>query len=236
MSGTDNLQLTVAWFETAMPDGPLYGDPETLAWSRDFTSIISGSRREGNEKDGCKRGPIAGFRVDPDGRQVRRKLDRVIARCAVALDVETSTETGECPAPSGYCQPPPGPRSGRGRPHSALSPPQENVRYRVILPLAAEVSPDLPAPSDRRRPPRPGGRPRPQQAQRRRLFYLPSCPYGAEHLHQTIVLPGAPLGQWLIDAAQARKAEEDRITAEAQSRRSKTRRTGSPPDSIQPIA
>jgi hypothetical protein len=34
-------------------------------------------------------------------------------------------------------------------------------------------------------------------------------------LHQTIVIPGAPIGQWLTDAAEARKAQEDRIVAVA---------------------
>jgi hypothetical protein len=49
-AAADGLLLTVAWFETAMPDGPAYGDPETTTWGN-FASIFSGSRREGN-KDG----------------------------------------------------------------------------------------------------------------------------------------------------------------------------------------
>ncbi len=206
MSGTDNLSLTVAWFETVAPDGPAYGDPETTTWGN-FASIFSGSRREG-DKDGCNVVPSR-FRLEPD-RQVRRKLDRVIARSAVALDVETNMKTGEVP-------PLPAVTASRLEAlemaailyTSHSHHPETNVRYRVILPLEAEVAPDLPAPQivgdhlglagvlDR------------SKFHAASPFYLPSCPYGAIDLHQTIVLPGAPIGQWLLDAAAARKAQED---------------------------
>jgi hypothetical protein len=209
----EDVRLTVAWFETVTPDGPAYGDPETLAWA-DFASIISGSRREG-QKDGCNLVPSR-FRLEPDGRHVRRKLDRVEARSAVALDVEAHPTTGEVP-------PLPAVTASRLQAldmaaviyTSHSHHPETNVRYRVLLPLAAEVAPDLPAPhivGDRLGLAGVLDRSKFNAAS---LFYLPSCPYGAEHLHQTIVLAGAPLGQWLIDAAEGRKAEEHRVAAEA---------------------
>jgi hypothetical protein len=55
---TDELRLTVAWFATAMPGGPAYGDPETTTWGN-FASIFSGSRREGDKgayQESCVRG------------------------------------------------------------------------------------------------------------------------------------------------------------------------------------
>jgi hypothetical protein len=213
MSGTDDLPLTVAWFETAVPDGPAYGDPETTTWGN-IVGIIAGSRREG-DKDGPNFVPSR-LRLEPDGRRVRRKLDRVEARSVVVLDVETNAKTGEVP-------PLPTVTAGRlqalgmaGIVYTSHSHhPTDNIRYRVILPLEREVPPDLPAPQivgdrlglagvlDR------------SKFNAASLFYLPSCPYDTLDLHQTIVIPGAPIGQWLLDAAAVRKAEEDRIAAEA---------------------
>jgi hypothetical protein len=213
VSRTDSLPLTVAWFETATPDGPAYGDPETTTWGN-IVGIIAGSRREG-DKDGCNVVPSR-FRLEPGGRRVRRKLDRVEARAAVALDVETNAKTGEVP-------PLPTVTACRlqalgmaGIVYTSHSHhPEHDIRYRVALPLEAEVPPDLPAPQivgdrlglagvlDR------------SKFNAASLFYLPSCPYGALDLHQTIVIPGAPIGEWLLDAAAVRKAEEDRIAAEA---------------------
>ena len=64
----DDINLTVSWFETAMPDGPAYGDPETLRWA-DFASIFD-FRREGL-KDGPCLVPSR-FQLEPDGRRVTR--------------------------------------------------------------------------------------------------------------------------------------------------------------------
>ena len=142
MSRTDSLLLTVAWFDTAMPDGPAYGNPETTCWS-EFASIFEW-RREGS-KDGSNVVPSR-FRLEPDGRQVRRKLDRVSARTAVVLDIESNPKTGEVP-------PLPAVAASRvqaldlaavvytSHSHHPTAP-----RYRMILPLEAEVPPDLPAP------------------------------------------------------------------------------------------
>ena len=159
VSHTDSLPLTVAWFETAFPPKgePALGEPETTTWGN-FTSIFAGSRREG-DKDGCNFVPSR-FRLEPDGRQVRRKLDRVIARSAVVLDIETNAKTGEVP---------PLPAVAGGRLQalgmaaviytSHSHHPETNIRYRVILPLEKEVPPEISSTRHRGREPRPGRRP-----------------------------------------------------------------------------
>ena len=48
--GTDELRLSIAWFETAKPNGPALGNSETTTWSN-FASIFATWRREG-EKGG----------------------------------------------------------------------------------------------------------------------------------------------------------------------------------------
>ena len=86
-----SLPLTVCWFETAMPTGEMaLGDPEVTTWL-DFTSVF-GWRREG-VKDGCNFVP-ARFKLEPNGRQVRRLKANVLSRTAVALDIETNKKTG----------------------------------------------------------------------------------------------------------------------------------------------
>jgi hypothetical protein len=211
---TDELRLTVAWFETAMPGGPAYGDPETTTWGN-FASIFSGSRREG-DKDGCNVVP-AKFKLEPDGRQVRRKLDRVLARTAGALDIETSKTTGEVPPLPAVAAIRMEALQLAGVVYTSHSHhPETNSRYRIILPLEAEVPPDLPAPDIVAEKLGLSGVLDRSKINAAALFYLPSCRYGALDLHQTIVLPGRPVDvSWLTDIAEARKAEEDRIAAVA---------------------
>jgi hypothetical protein len=95
----------------------------------------------------------------------------------------------------------------------------EADRYRLVLPLDREVTPDLPAVEiiaerldllgvidiSKRNP--------------ASLFYLPSRPYDIDH-HETIIVPGAPVeAAWLETAGgallAARHAEADRIAAVA---------------------
>ena len=90
--GTDELRLSIAWFETAKPNGPAPGNSETTTWSN-FASIFATWRREG-EKGGLNFVPSR-FEMEADGRHVRRQLANVIARTAVALDIETNGKTGE---------------------------------------------------------------------------------------------------------------------------------------------
>ena len=217
VSHTDSLPLTVAWFQTAFPPKgePALGEPETTTWGN-FTSIFSGSRREG-DKDGCNFVPSR-FRLEPDGRQVRRKLDRVIARSAVVLDIETNAKTGEVPPlPAVAGQPPPGAWDGSGYLHIALPPPR-NQRPIPDYPAARRGGParNLRHPRSSAEKLGLSGVLDRSKINAAALFYLPSCPYDTLDLHQTTVLPGRPLDVgWLTDIAEARKAEEDRIAAVA---------------------
>jgi hypothetical protein len=216
VSHTDSLPLTVAWFQTAFPPKgePALGEPETTTWGN-FTSIFSGSRREG-DKDGCNFVPSR-FRLEPDGRQVRRKLDRVIARSAVVLDIETNAKTGEVPplpAVAGCRLQALGMAAVIYTSHSHH--PETNVRFRIILPLEKEVPPEISAPDIVAEKLGLSGVLDRSKINAAALFYLPSCPYNTLDLHQTTVLPGRPLDvSWLTDIAEARKAEENRIAAVA---------------------
>jgi hypothetical protein len=214
---TDGQPLTVAWFDTAFSDGPAYGDPERTTWG-EFASV-SEWRREG-EKDGpCF--ATARFKLERDGRQVRRLKANLLARTAIALDIETSKTTGEVP---------PGPdevierAGGLGLAcllYTSHTHKPGDTRYRLVFPLSAEIPHELPAPevmADRL-----GllGVLDMSKIGAASLFYLPSCPYGSLDLHQTIVIPGAPIqAEWITQVAgallAARQAEADRIAAEAQ--------------------
>jgi hypothetical protein len=214
---TDSLPLVISWFETAFADGPAYGDPEKTTWGA-FTSV-SEWRREGDKDGPCF--ATARFTLERDGRQVRRLKANLLARTAIALDFESSKVTGEVP-------PSPDEAIERAKAlglaallYTSHNHKPGDIRYRIVLPLSAEIAHELPAPE--------------VVAERlgllgvldmskigaQSLFYLPSCPYGAPDLHQTIVIPGAPIdAAWMTDRAgaltAARQAEADLIAAEAQ--------------------
>jgi hypothetical protein len=188
-ANTDDLPLTISWFETAFPDGPAYGDPEGTIWS-EVASIIANWRREG-EKDGCCFS-AARFALEPDGRHVRRLKANLLARTAIALDIETSKATGEAPpaldeamnrakafglAAIGYT-------SHTNKP--------SDIRYRLVMPLSAEIAPELPAPEVMAVRLEVLGVLDMSKIGAASLFYLPSCPDGAIDLHETIVIPGKP--------------------------------------------
>jgi hypothetical protein len=218
-AATDNLPLAVAWFEMAIvPDNcPAMGDPECTTWGA-FTSVFEW-RREG-DKDGCCFS-AARFRLESDGRQVRRKKTNLIARTAIVLDIETSKKTGEVP-------PPPDQAITRTRSlgfaclvYTSHNHKPGDVRYRVVLPLSAEIPHDLPAPEVMADALGLLGVLDVSKIGAESLFYLPSCPYGALDLHQTVIVPGAPIdAAWIMERAgallAARQAEAERIAAEAQ--------------------
>jgi hypothetical protein len=216
---TDNLPLTVAWFDTAFSDGPAYGDPECTIWGA-VTPIFSEWRREG-EKDGCCFA-AARFTPEPGGRRVRRLKANLLARTLIVLDIETSKATGEVPPTLDAAM-----DRAKALGLAAIGYTSHNhkpgdIRYRLVFLLSVEIAPELPAPevmADRL-----GllGVLDMSKIGAASLFYLPSCPYGALDLHQTIVIPGAPIhAEWITQTAgallAARQAEADRIAAEAQS-------------------
>jgi hypothetical protein len=214
-AGTDGLRLTVAWFETGMPKGPALGNPQTIAW-HEFASIFEW-RREG-EKDGCCFVP-ARFKLDADGRQVRRLGVNVLARTAIALDVETNKKTGEIPPTLDTAIRRIEALGLAGFGYNSHSHRKGGDRYRLVLPLDREVAPDLPVVEilaerlgllgvidiSKRNP--------------ASLFYLPSRPHDIDE-HETICCRGGPVeaawletigGKLLAD----RQAEADRIAAVA---------------------
>src|SRR4051794_25121232 len=91
----DDVPLWISWFPTATPKSPAIGDPEHMTWGR-FRGVFWW-RRVG-DKDGPNFVP-ARFKLEPDGRHVRRLKVNVIARTAVVLDCETNKLTGEVPPP-----------------------------------------------------------------------------------------------------------------------------------------
>lgn len=216
-AAADTLLLTVAWFDTGMPKGPALGDLQTLTWYELRTIFEHHDVRA--EKDGPCFVP-ARFKLEPDGRHVRRKGVNVIARTAIALDIETSKSTGEIPptldtairraealglAAFGYNS------------HSHRN---GSDRYRIVLPLAREVAPDLPAVEviaerlgllgvidmGKRNP--------------ASVFYLPSRPYEVDE-HEFAFCRGAPVDAARLETTAgkllaARQAEADRIAALAQ--------------------
>jgi hypothetical protein len=211
--GTDELRLSIAWFETAKPNGPALGNSETTTWSN-FASIFATWRREG-EKGGLNFVPSR-FEMEADGRHVRRQLANVIARTAVALDIETNGKTGEVP-------PPPEVAAARVQAlgHAAVLYTSHNhekaaLRYRIILLLDQEIEPDITAPVFAAKSLDLGRRLRQVQNQQCGAVLSAFMSYGALDRHQTIVILGEPVGKWLTDAAAARKAEEERIADEAQ--------------------
>jgi hypothetical protein len=217
-TSTKNLPLGISWFETAVSDGrPAYGDPEQTTWG-EFTSIFQW-RREG-QKDGC--GFVAArFKREPVGRQVRRLKANLLARTAVALDIETDKKTGEVP---------PSPEDAIGRMealglacllYTSHNHTPGNTRYRIVTPLTTEIAPELPAPEIMAVAPGLRGALDDSKIGAQSLFHLPSCPYDTLDLHQTIVIPGAAIdATWMVERAgallAARQAAADRIAAEAQ--------------------
>jgi hypothetical protein len=213
----DDTQLHVTWFPTAEPKGPALGDPESSTWSN-FCGALR-FRREG-PKDGpgfC----AARFKLEDDGRQVRRLKANLLARTAIALDIEANKKSGECP---------PSPDELATRIEaigwaaalwtSHNHRPPDNIRCRAVLPLSEEINHELPAVEiiaddlgltsvlDR------------SKLGASSLFYLPSCPDEAAELHQEFIIAGVNIDATrLVERARAlldaREAEADCAAAEA---------------------
>lgn len=231
----DALPLIVSWFPTAFPDGPAIGDPERTTWG-EFASVFWW-RREG-EKDGPCFVP-ARFALEPDGRHVRRLKRNLLARTTVALDCEAGKETGEMPPKFTEAV-----DRVRGNGWAAViytshSHRQGAPRYRIVMPLSAEIAPELPAVEvvadrlgltgvlDR------------SKVGASSLFYLPSANYGELDHHETVVIDGAPIdAAWVRQEAgailAAREAEAERVAAlahaEAAARRDAKIAAGFDPD------
>lgn len=211
------LPLTVSWFETAMPVGEIaLGDPETMTWGN-LTSVFSW-RREG-EKDGP--GLVtARFRLERDGRHVRRLKDNLIARTAVALDIEFNKKTGEIPPALSDALSRMGALRLAGVGYTSHSHKLGDTRYRLVLALSEEIPHHLPASEVIARELGLDGVLDKSKVGSSSFFYLPSADWDCLDGHETRILPGAAIDAgWLTDAAgallAARQAEADRIAEEA---------------------
>jgi hypothetical protein len=210
-----NLLLAISWFETAFPTGPAYGDPEVMTWEH-FTQVFQ------HRREGVKDGPCfaaARFKLEQDGRHVRRLKGNVIARTAVALDIEPNKATGEIP---------PAPEATLERVrtlrwscllYTSHSHRPGADRYRIVFPLSSEVPPEIPASDIVAAALRLDGVLDRSKRGASSLFYLPSSA-ADEDWHRCHAIDGAPLdaeviteaGQAILDAAAA-KAQADAAKA-----------------------
>jgi hypothetical protein len=218
MSASD-LPLNISWFDTAMPGAKeAIGTFQRTTWG-DFIERLS-KRREG-EKDGPCFAP-ATFETKPDGVHVGRKKDGALSRTAIVLDIEWNKTTGEIP---------PAPREAlsraRGLGLAALvytshnHDPDKDIRYRVIIPLSDEIACQIPASEIMAADLGLSGVMDHSKIGPASLFYAPSCPPGALSQHYFETVEGDPVDadcitETGINLLRARKAEEDRMAAEAQ--------------------
>ena len=206
------IRLSVAWFENQSVKGELaLGNPETLSWG-DFISIFEWRREV--EKDGPCFIP-ARFTLEPDG-QVHRVTRKLLARTAIALDVETSKTTGEVPPSLDQVMARAKALALAALGYTSHNHHPSNIRYRMVLPLSEEIPHELPAPEIMAGELYLQGVLDLSKLGAASLFFLPSCPYD----NQTIVIPGAPVeADWMIEHAgtllAARQAEADHIAAAA---------------------
>ena len=219
MTGLTNLPLVVSQFPTAMPEGKALGDMEQKTWGdlRDMLSI----RREG-QKDGPNL-VFARFKLEtvkpPHGKAtqqiVRRLKANLEARTAIALDVDGNKETGEvAPALHDISQ-----RiiaQGWGalfytsHSHSAAAP-----RYRIVLPLNAEIPPHLPAVEAVAEILGLSGVLDKSKLGASSVFYLPSSEPGKQADHHTGEIEGNAINAaWIVERTGAILAERDCAQAE----------------------
>jgi hypothetical protein len=222
---TDDLPVHISWFPNQGVEGqPALGDPETITWGN-FTGICTWWRREEATKDGPCFIP-ARFRLEADGRHIRRLGRNVSARTAIAEDIETNKLTGEVAPPLDEAINRVIQRGWAAVLYTSHNHSTGSPRYRIVVPLSEEIASELPAPEviadalalqgvlDR------------SKLNPSSLFFLPSCPPGVLDHHQAIAIPGAPVdAAWMIERAgallAARQAEAGRIADEARTEAAK---------------
>ncbi len=231
----DNIPFSVSRFTTAFPDGPAYGIEEATTWPA-FTALIR--RRRQGKKDGPNFIP-ATFRPEPNG-QVRRLAVKLVMRTAIALDIETSELTGEVPPPLAEAAARIKAQGWTAAVYTSHNHTPAAPRYRIVLPLSAEIAPELPAVEVVAELLGMRGVLDESKIGAASLFYLPSA--DPEHVahHETRVIDGTPIdAAWMQDRAgavlAAREAERERQRAEAVEAAAKRRdekvRQGFDPDS-----
>ncbi len=221
---TDDTPISLAWFDRALIEGqPAIGVQTRTTWGN-IAQTIARTRRERDFKDGpC----FVPSRFAPyysgDDKHVRRQRKYVQARNLIALDIETSKKTGEAPpAPIEAVQRLQA-RGLAGVVYTSHSHTPADTRYRVVMPLSAEIPFDhaeLPVAEIMAEHLGLAGVLDTSKIQGESAFYLPSCAVGALDQHQCIVVPGASIdADWLAATAgtllAARLAEADCIATAA---------------------
>ena len=200
MSALAELSLTVSYFPTAFPSGPAFGTEATTTWQT-FANQICCGRRKG-DKDG--RGFVpARFQPEPDG-QVRRIKANLVARTAIVLDIETNKQTVEGPPPVAVAVARIKDQNWAATVYTSHSHSPEAPRYRIVLPLSAEIAPDLPAVEVAAGQLGLAGTLDRTKTGAASLFYLPSSrPNDVEH-HEAVEVVGAPISAGM-DARTCRR-------------------------------
>ena len=201
----------VSKFPTAMPAAEqALGIMQAMTWSG--LRNLLGERREGG-----KDGPnivLARFAPEPSGA-VHRLKEKVLARTAIALDCETDKKTGEVPPPVQEVVARLEAKHWTAAVYTSHSHNEAAPRYRIVLPLTAEIPHELPAVEviaheldldgvlDR------------GKIGAASLFYLPSCKPGQITCHQSVAIDGQPIdAAWMTENARRLLAEREAVQAE----------------------
>ena len=212
---TPELVLTVSLFELGIPkeSGPAYGMMKEMTWAA-FTRLFQPRR------DGAKDGPNfipATFRREPDGR-VRRISANLMARTALALDIESNKGTGEIPPPFEEAVERTKAMGWAAIVYTSHSHTAALPRFRIVLPLSTEIDFKLPAVKVIANHLDLSGVLDTGKLGAASLFYFPSAESGQLAHHQTEVIHGAPIDTaWITERAgailAAREAEQERQRA-----------------------
>ena len=238
MIGASGLSVHLAWFERGIVTGRALGICEDILWP-DLIDVIVNNRRTG-EKDGTALSPT---RYEPEAgkpRVVHRVNVKARAKTAVAIDIETSKKTGEIPPP---------PQEIRRRlavmglagifwtSHNHLP---DAMRGRLLLPLSAEINPDLPVIEIMAEKLDLAGVYDTSKCGPAAIFYAPSaaCSDDLDH-HEAFAVDGATIDASLLAQEAGALAAERRAelecqaadaAAEAERRRQERLATGTDPD------
>lgn len=213
----DDVPMMIAWFDRAILENrPAIGDPECTTWGN-FAGVFWW-RREG-EKDGPNFVP-ARFKLEPDGRHVRRLKRNLLARTAVALDCEVNKQTGELPPAINDSVARIRGAGWAGVLYTSHNHSHDAPRYRIVLPLSEEIAHELPAPEVVAERLGLRGVLDESKLVASSLFYLPSANYEDLDHHHTEVIAGSAIeAAWMRNAAgtilAAREAEKERLAAAA---------------------
>jgi hypothetical protein len=208
--------LMISWFPTGIPKGPAIGVPKNVTWEAIARRCLC--RREG-EKDGPCFVP-ARFKLEGDGKHVRRLGANLFARTAIAIDCETNKTSSEAPPPASEAAELMRDAGWAGLVYTSHNHTIAAPRYRIVLPLAEEIDHELPAVEVVADKLGLTGVIDHSKTGANSLFYLPSANPGELGRHETIIVPGPRINAaWIRAAADKllaeRQTERDRIATEA---------------------